>query len=100
MLRHVVMWRLKGSVEGRTKEQNAIRAKELLDLLPYRIKQIKKLEVGINVGDAPTSYDLVLIVDFANILDLQTYQSHPEHVKVAEYIQRIISAGAVVDYEY
>ncbi len=100
MLKHIVMWRLKESAEGRTKEQNAIHAKEMLDLLPFRIKEIKTLEVGINAMNSPTSYDLVLIVDFANILDLQAYQAHPEHVKVAEYILKIREARAVVDYEY
>ena len=100
MLKHVVMWRLKESAEGRTKAQNAIHAKEILDLLPYKIKEIKNLEVGINVLNTSPSYDLVLIMDFANILDLQAYQSHPEHVKVADYIQKIREARAVVDYEY
>jgi len=64
------------------------------------IMEIKSLEVGINVLKAPTSYDLVLIVEFANILDLQAYQAHPEHVKVADYILKIREARAVVDYEY
>jgi hypothetical protein len=100
MLKHIVMWRLKESAEGRTKEQNAIHAKELLDLLPFRIKEIKKLEVGINVLNTPTSYDMVLIVEFANILDLQTYQAHQEHIKVAEYILKIRDTRAAVDYEY
>ena len=100
MLKHIVMWRLKDSAEGRTRAQNAIHAKELLDLLPYRIKEIKSLEVGINVLKTPTSYDLVLIVEFANVLDLQAYQAHPEHVKVADYLLKVRETRAVVDYEY
>ena len=100
MLKHVVMWRMKESAEGRTKAQNAIHAKEMLDLLPYKIKEIKNLEVGINVLNTSPSYDLVLIIDFANILDLQAYQDHPEHVKVADYILKIRETRAVVDYEY
>ena len=100
MLKHVVMWRLKESAEGRTKAHNSIHAKEMLDLLPYKIKEIKNLEVGINVLNTPPSYDLVLIMDFANMLDLQAYQAHPEHVKVADYILKIRETRAVVDYEY
>jgi hypothetical protein len=100
MLKHIVMWRLKESAEGRTKGENAIHAKELLDLLPYKIKEIKNLEVGINVLNTPQSYDLVLIVDFANELDLQAYQAHPEHVKVADYVLKIREARAFIDYEY
>ncbi|MGD0817694.1 MAG: Dabb family protein [Methanomassiliicoccales archaeon] len=100
MLKHVVMWRLKESAEGRTKAENAVYVKEILDLLPYRIKEIKSLEVGINMLNTPPSYDLVLIVDFANMLDLQAYQANPEHVKVADYILKVRETRAVVDYEY
>jgi hypothetical protein len=100
MLKHIVMWRLKESAEGRTKAQNALYVKEILDLLPYKIKEIKNLEVGINMLNTPPSFDLVLIVDFANMLDLQAYQAHPEHVKVADYIFKVRETRAVVDYEY
>jgi hypothetical protein len=100
MLKHVVMWRLKESAEGRTKAENAVYVKEMLDLLPYRIKEIKNLEVGINVFHTPSSYDLILMVDFANVLDLQAYQANPEHVKVADYVLRVRETRAVVDYEY
>jgi hypothetical protein len=100
MLKHVVMWRLKESAEGRTKAENVLYIKEILELLPYKIKEIKNLEVGVNVLNAPPSYDLVLIVDFANLLDLQSYQAHPEHVKVADYVLKVRETRAVVDYEY
>ena len=100
MLKHIVMWRLKESAEGRTKTENAIRMKEMLDLLPYKIKEIKRLEVAFNTLNTPASYDLVLIVDFANLLDLQAYQEHPEHIKVGDFILRVREARAVVDYEY
>ena len=100
MLKHVVMWRLKESAEGRKKAENALIMKEMLDLLPYQIKEIKNLEVGINMLSTPPSYDLILIVDFANLLDLQAYQAHPEHVKVADHILKLRETRAVVDYEY
>ena len=100
MLKHVVMWRLKESAEGRTKAENVLYIKQILELLPYKIKEIKNLEVGINILNAPPSYDLVLIVDFANLLDLQAYQAHPEHVKVADYVLKVRETRAVVDYEY
>jgi hypothetical protein len=100
MLKHVVMWRLKESAEGRTRAENAVYVKEMLDLLPYKIKEIRNLEVGINILHTPSSYDLVLTVDFANMLDLQAYQAHPEHVKVADYVLRVREARAAVDYEY
>jgi hypothetical protein len=100
MLKHIVMWRLKESAEGRTKAENSIYVKEILESLPYKIKEIKHLDVGINIINAPPAYDLVLIVDFANMLDLQAYQAHPEHVKVANYILKVRETRAVVDYEY
>jgi hypothetical protein len=100
MLKHVVMWRLKESAEGRTKAENAQYIKDILELLACKIKEIKNLEVGINMLNAPPSYDLVLIVEFANLMDLQAYQAHPEHVKVADYVMKVRETRAVVDYEY
>jgi hypothetical protein len=100
MLKHVVMWRLKESAEGRTKAENAVYVKEMLELLPYKIREIKNLEVGINILHTPPSYDLILIVDFSNMLDLQAYQANPEHVKVADYVLKVRETRAVVDYEY
>ena len=100
MLKHIVMWKLKESAEGRTEAQNVLYVKEILDLLPYKIKEIKNLEVGINMLKTPSSYDLILIVDFANMMDLQAYQANPEHVKVADYIFKVRETRAVIDYEY
>ncbi len=45
------------------------------------------------------SYDLALIAKFANREDLAVYADHPEHVKVKQYIHKVLVNGISVDFE-
>lgn len=41
---------------------------------------------------------LCFILNLKNIEDLEKYQNHPEHVKVAEFIAKVREDRIVVDY--
>lgn len=73
--------------------------KKELEALRIEIKEIINIEVGINIVDDPGAYDLVLYSEFANQEDLNIYQKHPAHVKIAEYIGKVRESRVVVDYE-
>ena len=49
MIKHIVMWKLKESAEGRTKQENAWMIKQELEQLKGTIREIVSLEVGINI---------------------------------------------------
>jgi hypothetical protein len=99
MIKHVVMWEFKESAAGNKKEKNIeIAAKKLLSL-PDLVDQIKFLEVGKNINESEAAYELVLIIEFENLSDLDQYQNHPEHQKVAEFIEKTASKRVLVDYE-
>lgn len=98
MLKHIVMWKFKDASEGGSKVQNLRRAKSLLDSLPPIIAEIQSFEVGIDVLHSNTSYDLVLTSTFNNQEALVAYQTHPEHVKVVEFLRKVQSGKIVVDY--
>jgi len=98
MIKHIVMWKLKEVSECGDRVQNAKKMKHELEALKTKIPQIRHIEVGINNIPSDASYDIVLYSEFANEQDLETYQKHPEHLKVAEFIGKARERRAVVDY--
>ena len=94
MIRHVVMWRMKEDKKSEMEEM-----KKRLEALPGKIEQIRHLEVGINSKESPAAYDIVLISDFANEEELQSYAKHPLHQEVVSFINQVTAERAVVDYE-
>lgn len=99
MIKHIVMWKLKDFAEGADKATNAIKAKEMLEALKEDIKEIKAIEVGINIVNDPQAYDLVLYSEFENAEGLEIYQNHPRHKEVGKFIGAIREARTVVDYK-
>ena len=98
MVKHVVMWKLKDFAEGAGKKENALKIKASLEVLKSKIKEVKYLEVGISISDAADFYDMVLISEFKDLRDLESYQKHPEHVKAAGFIGKVRLERKVVDY--
>jgi hypothetical protein len=99
MITHVVMWTFQPSAEGADKAANLRKAKALLEELPQHIPQIKELQLGINIIPSAQAYDLVLIGEFADQHDLQTYIDHPEHQRVVKFLRSVHAGRVVVDFE-
>jgi Stress responsive A/B Barrel Domain len=100
MIKHVVFFSLKPEAEGKGKAENARIIKSRLEALNGKIPVIVKLEVGINSNPAESGWDLALVSEFKNTADLDAYQKHPEHVKVGEFIGKVKSGRACVDYDF
>jgi hypothetical protein len=98
VLKHIVLFKLKESAEGTSKDQNAKKIKADLEALTGRILQIRRMEVGINCIPGEASYDVALYAEFADEKDLTIYMKHPEHVKVAEFVGKVRDSRVVVDY--
>ena len=98
MLKHIVLFKLKPTAEGASKEENAKKIKHDLEVLKGKIPQILHIEVGINVIPSDAAYDIAIYSEFANEADLSTYAKHPEHVKVAEFVGKVRESRVVVDY--
>ena len=98
MLKHIVMWKLKDHAEGKSKDENAVVMKRMLEALRGKIPEIQFLEVGISVKPTDAAYDVVLYSEFKDETALSVYQEHPEHVKVADFVAKIREERAVVDY--
>ncbi len=99
MIKHIVLWKLKASAEGASKEQNAERMKRELEALKTKIPQVRHIEVGMNILPSEASYDIALYSEFANEQDLDIYQKHPEHVRIAGFVGKVRESRVVVDYK-
>lgn len=96
MVKHVVMWKLKENAEGADKKTNAIIIKKKLEALTSSVPGSYKMEVGINYN--PGGYDVVLNSQFSDHDTLESYQIHPDHIRVKEFIQKVTSDRVVADY--
>jgi hypothetical protein len=92
------MFKLKDKSEGRDKAANVQLLKEMLEALTARIKEILFFEVGINFLQASVAFDLVLVSQFESIEALHSYQKHPEHLKVFDFVAKTCESRIVVDY--
>jgi len=97
MVKHIVMWKLKDFAEGKSKEENIKFIKAELENLANIIPQIKFLEVGENILP-DKDYDAVLYSEFESVEDVEIYQNHTEHKKVAAYIAKIRDGRVSGDY--
>jgi hypothetical protein len=97
MLTHIVFIRFIG-YESPEKEEITKTLKKKLDGLKKSVDAIVELETGININTRPSAYDLALVVKFENEDALNTYRTHPEHVKVLDYMKTLNIETGVVDY--
>ena len=101
MVKHVVFFRLADMAEGKTKLENAQIIKQGLLSLLDKVPVLRSEKVGINIPNATkTDYDICLECEFDTWADVDTYQNHPEHLKVAAYIAKCRAARAALDYEF
>jgi hypothetical protein len=100
MIRHIVFWNFKESAEGRTAAENIKLAKEKLLALKPLIPELIEADCGIDFNRSPVAFEFALSTVLKNKEDLQIYQDNPDHVAVKEFLGKVTSKRAVVDYEY
>ncbi len=97
MVKHIVMFKLQGSVEERLNV--ARRFKDALLALPDVIDVLRSMEVGINENPVE-SWDVVLTAVVDNMEDVAVYANHPAHVAAAGLLAGHKELRACVDYEF
>lgn len=99
MIKHIVFWTLKKTAAGRSAEDNALEVKKRLEALNGRIPGLVHLEVGVDISRTNASADVALYSEFVDETALATYQAHPEHVVVADFVGEVRDSRTVVDYQ-
>ena len=90
MIRHIVMWKFKEDADP-TEFLTGLAA------LSGVIPQIRYMEIHRSAVEK-AAYDAVLISDFDNLEDLETYKKDHRHVAVSALCKSIRTARSAIDY--
>ncbi len=98
MIKHIVMWTLKDEAEGGTAAENGIKMKQILENLSGKIKELKHIEVSVDVFAAIPDCNVVLYSEFESKDDLDAYQVNPLHQECVAFIKQVVSSRNMIDY--
>ena len=99
MIKHIVMWTFAKHAEGADKATNLETARARLSDLNGLVPGMHAFEPVIPGDGFESTYDLVLYSEFDTPADLKAYATHPAHVTVAEFIGKVRTSRACMDYE-
>jgi len=94
MLLHLVSFKYKADVDAATRMQHRQRLATLKSL-----DGVIDLKVGEDVVRSPRSYDTGLAITFPNREALDAYQTHEQHVPVAQFGVGLCDQIVAVDFE-
>lgn len=95
MLQHYVLIRYEKNVS----EEHIQEFCRRMLALRTSIAGIEYLEIGRDILHDARSWDLILIMRFASVGALRSYQQHPDHQKVMAFNQPFVLNVASVDFE-
>lgn len=99
MIRHIVQFKLKDFATEALKMEAVSLIKNRLDELPLKIGLIRRYEAGIDIRKSASSFDIVIVMDFDSLADLDAYTTHPVHQEFVAFNKDSSVAKASVDYE-
>jgi len=99
MIRHIVLWRFLELTKEGNKKQNLQRARQMLNEMATEIEGIIDIKIGINMGANINYSDLTLSILFEDQPALDSYQKHPAHEKVKDFLREVRYERRVIDYE-
>ena len=95
MLQHYVLIKFKKD----TSDEHVAEFCRRMLALRTTIAGIEHLEIGRDILRDVRSWDLILMMRFASIEALRSYQQHPEHLSLMAFNQPFVSDVASVDFE-
>lgn len=99
MFRHVLLWKVKDGVEGRSRDEAVALLCDTVLSIKDKIPQIKSIEAGANRAQVGYACDMAVVIDFESWDDLVAFTEHPAHKDLAASVAPYQDAHFVVDYE-
>ncbi len=97
MIKHIVMWKIRGDTPAE-RESNVRAVKASLESLQGKVPGLTKLDVGLGVSRVDYACDVVLVSEFESSAALEAYAEHPEHLRVKREMRDLRIARYQVDY--
>ena len=99
MVKHVILWKLKEDVTGEAKDKVLREMKENLEALVEKVPGLLSLSI-VTKPLASSNADVMLDSTLESEDALKGYQSHPDHVAVANtYVRPFTEVRLCMDYE-
>jgi hypothetical protein len=99
MFKHIVLWKLKETANGRSRAENARLIKERLEEITNMLDGLRHLEVGIDLLHGDDSADVALYTEFESRAMYEAYVVHPAHQALVGFIREARLDRRVIDYE-
>jgi len=97
MIKHIVMWKVRGETPEERREAAEL-VKTRFEALRGVVPGLKTLEIGIDVSGVSYACDVVLYSEFEDEAALSAYAVHPAHLGVRAELEGIRIARHQVDY--
>lgn len=97
MIKHIVMWNLKGDTRDE-KARGARRVKAAFEGLVGKIPGLLHMEIGVDLSEVDYACDVVLYSGFDSRESLAGYAVHVEHLRVKAELGDLRIARHQVDY--
>lgn len=99
MVKHIVLWKIKGENSKDAHMQVCERFSAMLEELKKVLPEIVEARAALNFAEG-AGFDMCIDSTFKSREDLDKYIYHPEHLKIREYLNSVTSEKAVFDYEF
>ena len=97
MIKHIVMWNVRGETPA-AKARAIAQLQDSFVSLRGRIPGLMHIEIGIDSSGIDYSCDVVLYSEFESAAALAAYATHPEHLRVKRELGDLRIARYQVDY--
>ena len=97
MVKHIVMWNVKGSTPAERRDA-ALDIKQRFERLQGVVPGLLRLEVGLDISHVDYACDLVLYTEFDSEASLKAYATHPDHLVIRQELGDVRIARYQVDY--
>ncbi len=95
MIKHIVMYKLKNP----TLENKQAMVDKFMSM-QGKIDLLKSVKSGFDFLGSNRSFDVVLECEFETKEDMASYQVHPVHIPVKEFVGGLVEKAHSVDYEF
>jgi hypothetical protein len=99
MFVHIVFWRIRDGVDGRSKAESAAEMQRRFAELRPQIDGLTRLDLGVDLLRTDASADVALYSEFTSRAAYDAYVIHPAHQELVAYIRRLATERHVADYE-